>query len=452
MQDRLNDVINKFKNLCDYMEIRVEDFEGTKITVKTGDTQVRRSSELGGNVRVLIKGAWGFSSFNSLSLLNEFAEKAISQAKRTGKGKSFLAPVPPVIASVKAEMVSDHRSLPLREKVKIFECYNNLILNYDRKKIKNSDIFYMDQFIRKFLATSDGTYIEQELPLLGTSIVPLASRDGITSKPHVSAGSTNDFSICRNLENQIEETCKLSINFLDAPKVKSGKYTVICDSFLNGTLVHEAFGHNCEADKYKNKKIRKEMEPGKELGSKILNIYDTGLITGNPGSFTYDDEGVKTEKTYLIKEGILTGMLHTRETAALFNEKPTGSARASAYDMPPLCRMRTTCMEKGKSSFSEMIKDIKTGIYAVKNHGGTGGETFTAVPACSYMIRDGEIAEPVRDVKITGNIYETLKNIDMIGAELKQDWGFCGKGGQFLPVGKLTPSIRVHNVTVGGQG
>lgn len=273
MQDRLNDVINKFKNLCDYMEIRVEDFEGTKIVIKTKDTQVRKSSELGGNVRVLIKGAWGFSSFNSLSLIDEFAEKALNQAKRTGRGESKLSPLPSVIDSVKARMISDYRAISLRDKVKIFEDYNKLILNYDRKRIKNSDIFYIDQFTKKFFASSEGTYIEQELPLIGARIIPIASRDGRTSEIYVSVGSSDDFSLCRNLEKEIEEACDTSVKFLDAPGVKSGKYTVICDSFLNGTFVHEAFGHNCEADKYKNKKIRKEMEPGKELGSKVLNIY-----------------------------------------------------------------------------------------------------------------------------------------------------------------------------------
>ncbi len=136
-------------------------------------------------------------------------------------------------------------------------------------------------------------------------------------------------------------------------------------------------------------------------------------------------------------------------------EKVTGSARAINYRYPPICRMRHTCIEKGTGTFKDMIKDIKTGIYALKSASGTSnGETFTIIPCFSYMIRNGELAEPVKGVKINGNLFKSLENIDMIGSdfEIISGLGGCGKKGQFpLPISKGAPHIRIQNISVGGE-
>ena len=161
------------------------------------------------------------------------------------------------------------------------------------------------------------------------------------------------------------------------------------------------------------------------------------------------------EKTYLIREGILSGRLHSRETAAKMGERPTGNARALGYQFQPVVRMTNTCIGAGETSFEDMIRDVKLGIYALDMVGGqTTMEMFTFSAAYGYMIRDGKVAELVRDVVLTGNVFETLMHIEMVGSDL--EWsasgGGCGKGGQSpLPVGLGGPHVRMRDVVVGGR-
>ncbi|MEQ8221088.1 MAG: TldD/PmbA family protein [Candidatus Eremiobacterota bacterium] len=453
MQNRLACIIKKYRQACDYMEIRVEDYENRSIQIRTGDTQIKDSTEMGGNVRVLKKGAWGFASFNDLDLLDDFAEKSIKQTEKAGNTGVMMTSVPSVFELVKIEPVPGKFSL--KDRIKLLNSYNEIVLNHNRNLIKNSIVFYNEEFKKKYFITSEETYIEQETLDTGICVAAVATKDNFTQMGSVSRGSSNSFSVCENLEEDVKAACKQAIEHLEAVPVKSGTYSVICDQEVAGVFVHEAFGHNCEGDNYKNEDLEREMAPGRVLGGIILIIYDTGLDKGCRGYVKYDDEGVRSEKTYLVKNGVLSGRLHTRETSALMKEKVTGSARAINYRYPPICRMRHTCIEKGTGTFKDMIKDIKTGIYALKSASGTSnGETFTIIPCFSYMIRNGELAEPVRGVKINGNLFKSLKNIDMIGSdfEIISGLGGCGKKGQFpLPISKGAPHIRIQNVSVGGE-
>ncbi|MFC1974682.1 TldD/PmbA family protein, partial [Chloroflexota bacterium] len=172
------------------------------------------------------------------------------------------------------------------------------------------------------------------------------------------------------------------------------------------------------------------------------------------GSYKYDDEGVPATKTYLISEGKLVGRLHSRETAAKMGEKPTGNARAVSYRYPPIVRMTNTYIEPGSVSFDDMISDIKEGVYAKNWYGGTTSmEMFTFSAGEAYMIRDGKVAELLRPVVLTGNVFTTLNNIDAIGNDLDMNQGGgCGKGAQMpLPVSNGSPHIRIRHCLVGGK-
>ena len=180
---------------------------------------------------------------------------------------------------------------------------------------------------------------------------------------------------------------------------------------------------------------------------------DTAAAPGLRGSYDYDDEGVPASKTYLIQEGKLVGRLHSRETAAKMKEKPTGNARAISYRFPPIVRMTNTYIEPKSTSFEDMIADIKEGIYARNWYGGmTSMEMFTFSAGEAYMIRNGRLAELVRPVVLTGNVFATLMNIDAIGDDLDMNQGGgCGKGAQMpLPVSNGSPHIRIIKCLIGG--
>jgi TldD protein len=193
---------------------------------------------------------------------------------------------------------------------------------------------------------------------------------------------------------------------------------------------------------------------GKRFGGKHLNIIDDPTIPNLRGSYKYDDEGTLAGSTYLIREGILEGRLHSRETAAKMGERTTGNARAVNYLFPPIVRMSNTFIESGSASFEGMLGDIEEGVYVKDWYGGTTSlEMFTFSAGEAYMIRRGRLAELLRPVVLTGNVFTTLQNIDAIGNDLEMNQGGgCGKGGQYpLPVSNGSPHIRIRHCVVGGR-
>jgi TldD protein len=197
------------------------------------------------------------------------------------------------------------------------------------------------------------------------------------------------------------------------------------------------------------------MRVGRRFGRPILNIIDDGSLAGLRGWLKYDDEGVATHRTPLVSEGILAGRLHQRETAAKMGEQLTGNARATFYRYPPIVRMTNTMIAPGQTSFEEMICDIKLGVYAkVPGGGQTMLENFAFACPGAYMIRNGKVAEPVRDVNFGGNLFHTLESIDAIANDFawSTSGGGCGKGQEtWLPVGMGAPHVRVQGVLIGGR-
>ena len=180
---------------------------------------------------------------------------------------------------------------------------------------------------------------------------------------------------------------------------------------------------------------------------------DGAEIPGLRGSYKYDDEGTPATHTDLIWEGELVGRLHSRETAAKMGEKPSGNARAINHSFPPIVRMTNTLIEPGSATFGDLIGDVKEGVYARNWYGGmTSMEMFTFSAGEAFMIRDGKVAELLRPVMLTGNLFNTLENLDAIGNDLDMNQGGgCGKGGQSpLPVSNGSPHIRIQRCLVGG--
>ncbi len=449
----------KNKN-ADYLEIRVEESHSTRLVFRgPALDDLSQSIDYGGNIRALVNGGWGFVSFNKLEDLEAKVQQAITQAQiigETRKERSTLAPAPVVRDEVRLELKKDPCHYALEEKKAIFEDYNKAILAYGGP-ITTSSVVYIDKFSTIHFANSEGTYILQEKLDLSGSISAVATREGLTQTGRTSFGSSDDFGVALGLESKVEDACQEAVDLLNAPVVKGGEYTVIVDPKLAGIFAHEAFGHLSEGDNvYENKQLQKVMTLGTRFGGDHLTIYDSGLDKGARGYLKYDDEGVATERTDLIRDGILVGRLHSRETAGKMGEEVTGSARALNYRFPPICRMRNTCIAPGEATFEDMIKDIKLGLYVLDSYGGqTNGEMFTFSAGKAYMIRDGGLAELVRDVNLTGNVFTTLKNIDMIGKDFTafEAAGGCGKGQQGpLPTSEWAPHLRIQKVVIGGEG
>ena len=444
---------------ADYCEIRLEKRSLTSLRFQGPVLEsVVRSTNSGGIVRALKNGGWGTVSFNRLDNLGDLVDLAVRQAALIGRAKreaSCLAPVAPVEDIVPLEVRKDPRSIPLERKKQICADYNQQILSFGAP-IASSGVSYADAHIHKTFANSEGTYIEQERIDVAGSCSAIATRGPDTQIQHFGFGSTLDADVVLGLEDRIKKMCGDAAALLEAPPVQGGEYTVILDPILAGVFIHEAFGHLSEGDNvYENEELQDLMRLGKKVGADILSVYDTGLEPGARGYLRYDDEGVPAQKTYLIKDGLLVGRLHSRETAGKMGEAPTGNARAVSYTFSPIPRMRTTCIQAGSSSFCDLISGVELGVYAQEAYGGqTDGEQFTFAAGQARMIRQGKLVELVRDVTLTGNVFATLNNIDRIGDDQTrfESSGGCGKAGQFLlPVSMWSPHVRIQHVVIGGK-
>ncbi len=439
---------------ADYVEAHLEESQTSHITYRGKELEsIGRSESVGGNVRAMVRGGWGFVSFNSLDDLRGRVEMAIRQASLVGSEASRLAAVTPAVDRIPAGVDRDPVTIPLAEKKQLLDEYNEII--WRQPEIQTSSLGYGDSRRKTIFLSSLGSYIEQERADVSLRIAAVAARDGDVQQAGLSMGSRGDLAPIRQLHQEVERLSRHAVALLSAPQARSGEHTVVLDPVLAGVFVHEAFGHLSEADfVYENDRLRELMALGKQFGSRELNIVDTATLPGLRGSYKYDDEGVPASKTYLIREGKLVGRLHSRETAAKMKEKPTGNARAVSYRYPPIVRMTNTYIEPGDVSFGDMIGDIKEGIYVRNWYGGTTSmEMFTFSAGEAYMIRNGKVAEALRPVVLTGNVFDTLHNIDAIGNDLDMNQGGgCGKAGQMpLPVSNGSPHIRLRRCLVGGR-
>ena len=440
---------------ADHLEIRINEGRGTGVSYVGKELEsIGESSMMGGCVRALVNGGWGFVAFNDIENLPRYVKMACEQATLVGNEDVALAETRVISDVVQTPVDVDPADVSLIDKHDLCQKYNNIILS--SKKIQTSSVRYVDSHSTLYFANLEGSFIVCKNIFCGVSVMAMA-KDGMdVQQAYNSIGDLRGYSKVENFEESCEEVTKRAVDLLSAKPVEAGKHTVIVDPKLCGVFTHEAFGHLSEADFiYENQKLREIMKLGKRFGSDELSIVDDGTLVGEAGYNKYDSEGTPTQKTYLIKDGILTNRLHSRETAAKMNEKPTGNARAISYGSEPIVRMTNTYMESRDQTFEDMLAGVDDGIYAKGSLGGqTNTEMFTFSAEEAYKIKDGKICEQVRDVVLTGNVFETLMNIDAIGNDRVMFGGLggCGKGGQSpLRVSDGGPHIRIKNVTIGGR-
>ncbi|MFW5779814.1 MAG: TldD/PmbA family protein [Coleofasciculus sp.] len=455
MQEQLQQAIAPYRDAVDYVEIRVEQSEQTAISFRGEQLDaVDRSLSLAGGIRACHQGGWSFVTFNGLAELQDRIEAAISQARLVGKETTSLAPLEPIQDYVSVELGRDPRGLSLLEKRQLIAEYNRLLLEYD-PRIQTTMVGYRDRFGITYFVNSTGSCIVQERLDISARFGAIARGDeGIVRQGFESVHSRSDYDALVGIEERVLGAAKRAVTQLEAKSVKGGQHTVVLDPYLAGVFIHEAFGHLSEADfVYENPRMQELLTLGKPMAIPQLNVIDDATLPGLPGTLHYDDEGVPAQRKYLIKDGILSQRLHSRETAGKMQETPTGNARAINATYPPIVRMTNTAIEPGDCSFEDMIGDIDEGVYAVRMLGGqTNGEMFTFAAGEGYMIRNGKIAEPVSDVTLTGNVFQTLKDIDAIGNDTLYVSGGCGKGGQMpLAVSVGGPHVRIKDVVVGGR-
>lgn len=455
MEQIIKEVIKKMS--CDYAEIRIEEKQDTSVYFSGKEIEkIGTDFILGGNIRVCHKGGWSFVSFNDLKELEKAANECINMAKKIGSKNTRLKKIPIINKTYKSKFKIDPRKISLEEKEKLCRSANEFILSH--KDIINSNVIYEDAWKKQFFVNSEGTFTEQEIIQTG-AMIAARIRDGNNIQRFTKSwGDQHGF---ENVDGDImlteaENIIKIVRDLIKAPKVDGNIYTVIIDPELTGVFAHEAFGHLSESDfLYENEEMKKKMTLGRRFGKDFLNIIDDGTLEGERGFIPFDEEGVVSKKNYLIKNGVLNSRLHSRETAGLMDEETSSNARAINHAYKPIVRMTNTIIEADKYPLKEMLDSVKDGLYVFGVIGGqTDLEKFTFSAKYARIIKNGKIKEMVRDVILSGNVFDTLMNIEMIGNDLKIFGGLggCGKDGQSpLPVSDGGPHIKINNVIIGGK-
>lgn len=454
--DQILDLVARYRDRVDFLSIRLEESEGTDILLRGGKVEtLSEGISLGGQVRACYRGGWGFASFNQLEKLAEQIEGAILSARLVGDDETLLAEIDPVQTRYHFAMTgSTPRAVSLTQKKNLCAHYDAILQSVD-PRITTTSVRYNDVTQHILLVTSEGTQIEQSWSDMEIRLAATARNGETVQTGRETNGSRQAFEDLENLDDQVRSAAQRAVAALELPSVRGNTYEVVIDPILTGLFVHEAFGHLSEADMaYENPDLLEVMTLGRRFGPQNLQIFDGAALEGHRGSYQYDDEGVPATTTQLIQDGVLVGRLHSRETAGKLDEKPTGNARCLSYHYPPLVRMTNTWISQGDTPVADLFSGIKEGVYAKNWLGGmTNGEMFTFTAGEAWMIRNGELAEPVRDVTLSGNVFRTLADIEGIGDDFYWDEsGGCGKGGQSgLPVGCGGPSLRIRNVVVGGE-
>lgn len=455
MRERIGRALRSSK--ADYTEIRIEERQATQVVFRGRELETANAViDRGGIVRCLSrKHGWGVATFNDLNDLPGKIEQAHACARVARAAEPIeLADIPVTEEVITAQIQRDFRGISLGEKKALVEGYNQIVLGAG-DKIVDTQTLYSDSFTSVTFASSEGTFIQEERPSVMVGCIVTARDGDNVQMAHEGRAGPFGYEFAQDREGLVKTAARRALDLLNARSVVGGRYPVVVDPRLAGVFIHEAFGHLSESDfVYENPKAREMMVLGRRFGEAILNVYDDGSVPGLRGTHRYDDEGTPCRRNDLIRDGILVGRLHSRETAARMGERPTGNARAVNYRHAPIVRMTNTAIASGSTSFQEMIGDIHLGVYACDAYGGnTALESFSFSSGYAHMIRDGQIAEMVKDVILAGNLFTTLQSIDAIGDDFQ--WilfmGGCGKSGQYpLPVSMGAPHIRIQDVVIGG--
>lgn len=444
------------KHGCTYCDARVETVQKQGVIVENGQTEhaiARYDHGIG--IRVLCDGAWGFFSTSDHTKIEQGVIDAIKAAKHYAVTKKVKTKLAETQTSQKKIAYKVKIKPTMEEIYKItFEC--DKIIR-DNQKITKSAVTASIVDNSKYFVNSDGTKIHQMYSDVTVDLTAIAHESGLTQSISTTEGGRG------GLEKLVDETDIFAISkeisekaakLLEAKAPKEEKATIVMNPDFVALLTHEILGHPSEADRV----LGKEMAwaggawwsgmLGQKIGSDVLNVIDDPTIQGSLGWYEYDDEGTKSKRKQLVREGKLTEHMHSRETASVFGVEPNSSMRATSYSFMPLIRMACTCIEKGDWDPQEMIKDVKHG-YLVSNMKvpSIDMRRYNWSISCQYAnkIENGEVGELLRDVIVVGVAPEFFNSIDACGKDFTvRPITNCGKGDpmQQMRMGNGGPSIR----------
>ncbi len=454
IKDVMNEALSKGGDYCDlYFQHKISNYIGLE------DKEVNRAYsnvDFGVGIRVLKGDQTGFS------FTEEITPKAMKLAAQTAaniaNSSNTLKSAPlklhkhpnyyPVITLW--ENVGIDRKIPYLQKI------NDKIFTLDKRIIKSS-IWFIDESSYILLANSEGRVVTDYQPSTMIYVNCVAEQNGQKEQNgfNLAAREGIEFFTPQNVDRLAKEAVTRTVELFDAVKPEAGEMEVVLAAGSSGILLHEAIGHGMEAD-FNRKNISIFADKiNKPVAESFVTIVDDGTNENVRGSINIDDEGNDSQKTFLVENGIMKSYLHDRISARYYKVKPTGSGRRQSFRYAPMPRMRNTYMLPGPHKKEEIIKSVKNGLYAETFTNGQvyiGAGDFTFYVKSGYLIEDGKLTRPVKDVNIIGNGPQVLRDVVMVADDFKMAEGgwTCGKNGQSVPVSMGLPTVKVSKITVGG--
>jgi TldD protein len=442
-----------------FAEVRLEDTVRELITYVNGRVVAlgfQRSR--GAGVRVLYGGSVGFASTCDLTRegLRAAAREAVKAARALAPGDRGLAPHPLRSRVFRLEGVKLHPSqVPLEEKLELVKRAYKVA---KEGGAASATARYGAHYGSVWVYTSEGVEVEVERLVVGVSasvVLREADRVGDGFETHGASRGFEAFEGEGSPEAVAERALSHARDALKASRPPAGYLTVITRPELTGVFAHESFGHLTEGDFVAAGTSPLAGRLGEAIASEEVTIVDAGFDERGGYVLLADDEGVPARKVVLVERGVLKGYLHSRESAALLGMEPTGNGRAQSFAHEVIVRMRNTFFEAGSWGEEEIVEETKHGLLLDKPAGGQVEEdgTFTFNARIGYLVENGEIKEPVRDVVLAGNILEMLKHVDAASKKVvitTSPFGGCGKMGQMVHVGDGGPTLRTK-LLVGGE-
>lgn len=445
------------KTGADFSELYIEDSINGNVVLDNGIIEtVGYARSRGVGVRLLkgTRSVYGYTNEinkkNLLSLVNKL-RSAFNDSPCT-TAKEFV--------NKKIKNISKiHNSFfetPTEEKIKLLQIGHETMKNFS-PLIQRTTCGLAASKKKVEMYNSNGLHFKDEKERIRLIYEAIANEGDKHETGFEGPGACDGLDFIKNIDLKAlaYEVASDAVEALHAKECPSGKMSVIIGNGFGGVLFHEACGHSLEASAVSRNLSVFSNRLGEQIASTIVSAYDDGTIPNAWGSNNVDDEGNLTENTCLIKNGILNNYLIDDFNGRRMNQKGNGACRRQNYKYEPTSRMSNTYIANGTTPVEDIIKNTKLGLYAKKLNGGqvnpVNGE-FQFSVGVGYIVRDGKICERVRGATLIGKGEEVLKNIDMIGNDLKLAQGVCGAASGNIPTNVGQPTIRVQNILVGGNG
>lgn len=450
-------VIDKaLSNGADFAELFVESTFNSSIAFNDSKTKQNIvGNDYGAGVRVFYGHTAIYAYTNDLS--EEALLTAADAVSKAAKSNNIIAS----IDLTKKEFTNIHpieipnNKIAKKDKIDFIRKINEASRGYS-DQISQVDIRFMEKNQHVMIANSEGLLVEDDRNYSRVYVSSIASNGTEKQVGGEGPGRFAGYEFFKSIDpvELGKDTARVAVTMLNADYAPSGKFPVVIDNGFGGVIFHEACGHSLETTSVAKGASVFVGKMGEQIAYKGLTAIDDGTMPNEWGSENIDDEGMETQRTILIENGILKSYMVDKMGSLKTGYARTGSGRRQSYKFAPASRMRNTYIANGNDKFDEMIASIDEGIYAAKMGGGSvspGTGDFNFAVGEGYMIRNGKIAESVRGATLIGNGADALLKISMISNNMEMAQGMCGSVSGSVPTNVGQPAIKIDEIIVGGR-